>query len=79
MNRKVHRDNRGLYLSAGGWIIRPQHPDSAYHEGDTVKITTDDPVSLAFGIVCDESHVERWRIYNSETAENRGNVTPRAW
>lgn len=76
MRRQIHSDEAGLWISAGGWVIRPTFPTTLGIKGKFVEITSVDPVSRNFGVVSfPTGHKERWKIRNSETTETR----PHGW
>ena len=73
MKRKIRSDAQGLYLSVGGWIIRPTSNTTVGSAGREVEVLGGlDPTSMSFGSVRYENGVrERWRIRDSETCEVR--------
>jgi hypothetical protein len=70
VKRTVKEDERGLYMSVGGWIIRPSLHGTNAHNGDRLEVRGGtDPTGRSFGqIVYLNGLRERWKIYNSEQA-----------
>lgn len=82
MRRKVRSDERGVYVTVDGWVLRPTPASRILNiePGDDLQVSRQrDPVHPKFGVVAKDVDADehsknpptRWKIYDSEHTNKR--------